>query len=64
MGWRSLQRLAAGQVIGRWRSASMRRSVSRLEITGLAAGQSVGGDQQVFRDVGEHDGDQRVCRDQ
>lgn len=42
----------------------MRRSVSRLEITGLAAGQSVGGDQQVFRDVGEHDGDQRVCRDQ
>ena len=48
----------------------MQRSVSRLEITGLAAGQSVDGDQQVFGDVDEHDGDrsvggnQRVCRHQ
>ena len=44
--------------------------MTRLEITGLAAGQSIDGDQQAFRDVDEHDGDhsvdgdQRVCRHQ
>ena len=43
--WRSLHGLAADQLIDRWRSASMRRSVSRLEVGEHAAGQSVDGDQ-------------------